>query len=305
MNSSSSLYIIGNGFDRHHNIPSDYRDFGHYLETVDSDTYLEVETYFSVDDDFWWEFEKQLANFDADTVIDYASQFLMPYGAEDWSDSGHHDYQYELDRVVETISTTMRRRFAEWIRQLPIPTAASFSGKLLPLDPSARYLSFNYTQTLQQTYSIPDSQILYIHGNASNPTDQLILGHGWRRTPTDSLNHGIDQAEVDTRVVEGNKIVDGYFSATFKPTDQVIADQQPFFSSLKSARQIFVMGHSLSEVDAPYLAEIVRNIDASYVTWKISYRSDPTDAWEKFSRLGIDMSLATFASLDDVHQWTS
>ena len=51
--------------------------------------------------------------------------------------------------------------------------------------------------------------------------------------------------------------------------------------------------------------EIVRNIDASYVTWKISYRSDPTDAWEKFSRLGIDMSLATFASLDDVHQWTS
>lgn len=301
---NSSIYIIGNGFDRYHNIPSDYRDFGRYLEAIDPGTYREVETYFCVDDDFWWEFEMQLANFDADTVIDYASHFLMSYGAEDWSESGHHDYQYELGRIVETISTTMRRRFAEWIRQLPIPTAASFGGELLPLDPSARYLSFNYTQTLQRTYSIPDSHILHIHGNASNPADQLVLGHGWRRTPADSLNHGIDPAEVDARVVEGNEIVDGYFSATFKPTDMVIADKQSFFSSLKSVRQIFVMGHSLSEVDAPYLAEIVRNIDATYVTWKISYQNDPADAMEKFSRLGVDMSLSTFARLGDVHQWT-
>ena len=305
MNSSSSLYIIGNGFDRHHNILSDYRDFGRYLEAVDPDTYREVETYFSVDNEFWWEFEKKLANLDANTLIDYASQYRMFYGAEDWSDSGHHDYQYELSRVVETISTTMRRRFAEWIRQLPIPTAASFSGELLSLDPNARYLSFNYTQTLQQTYSIPDSQILYIHGNANNPTDQLILGHGWRRTPTESLNHGIDPAETDTRIVEGNEIIDGYFSATFKPTDQVIADQQPFFSSLKSVGQIFVMGHSLSEADTPYLAEIVRNIDAFHVTWKISYHRDPKDMWGKLSRLGVDMSLATIARMDDRHQWAS
>lgn len=43
MNTSTSLYIIGNGFDRHHSIPSDYRDFGSYLAAVDRDTYREVE----------------------------------------------------------------------------------------------------------------------------------------------------------------------------------------------------------------------------------------------------------------------
>lgn len=52
MNLSTTLYIIGNGFDRHHNIPSDCRDFGRYLKAVDRDTYREVENYFSVDDDF-------------------------------------------------------------------------------------------------------------------------------------------------------------------------------------------------------------------------------------------------------------
>lgn len=303
MNPSEYLYVIGNGFDRHHDIPSDYRDFGRYLAAVDYDTYREVEAYFNVDDEFWWQFEQQLANFDTDAAIDYASQFLMSYGADDWSDSGHHDYQYELDRVVEAISKTLQERFAQWVRQLPIPSLSSCNKGPLPLDPTAFYLNFNYTQTLQWTYGIPDSQILHIHGKASDPTDRLILGHGWERTAFDSLNHGIDMSEADIRVVEGNEIVDGYFSATFKPTAQIIAHNQTFFSNLKAIRQIYVMGHSLAEVDAPYFAEIIKNIDTSSVRWMISYHRNPPDAHAKFSKFGINMSLASFATLDDVRRW--
>jgi len=303
MSLSASLYIIGNGFDRHHDIPSDYRDFGRYLAAVDRDIYREVEAYFNVDDEFWWQFEQQLANFDTDAAIDYASQFLMSYGADDWSDSGHHDYQYELERVVEAISKTLQERFAQWVRQLPIPSLSSCFTGLLPLDPNAFYLSFNYTQTLQRTYGIPDGQILHIHGKASDPSDRLILGHGWERSASESLNHGVDISEADIRVIEGNEIVDGYFSATFKPTAQIIADNQTFFSNLNAIRQIYVMGHSLSDVDAPYFAAIIKNIDSSSVRWMISYHCNPTDAQAKFSKFGIDMSLASFAKLDDAHRW--
>jgi hypothetical protein len=303
MNPSASLYIIGNGFDRHHDIPSDYCDFGRYLAAVDRDTYRVVEDYFNVDDEFWWQFEQQLANFDTDAVIDYASQFLMSYGADDWRDSGHHDYQYELDRVIEAISKTLRKHFAQWVRQLPIPSLSSCNTEPLPLDPNAFYLNFNYTQTLQWTYSIPDSQILHLHGKASDPTDRLILGHGWERTASDSLNHGVDMSEADIRVVEGNEIVDGYFSATFKPTAQIIAYNQAFFSNLKAIRQIYVIGHSLAEVDVPYFAKIIKNIDSSSVRWMISYHCNPTDAQAKFSKFGIDMSLAIFSTLDDTHRW--
>jgi hypothetical protein len=38
------------------------------------------------------------------------------------------------------------------------------------------------------------------------------LGHAWQRTPADSLNHRTDVEDADTRVVEGNRIVDDYFS---------------------------------------------------------------------------------------------
>lgn len=219
---SSTLYIIGNGFDRYHEIPSDYRDFGKYLKKVAPDIYCEVEEYFCVDNQFWWEFEEQLAYFDADTAVENASCFLVPYAAEKWSDSYHHDYQYELSRIVNAVSLSMRNYFAEWVRQLPIPAMGTLSGMPLPLDKNARYLNFNYTQTLQQTYGIPKSQILHIHGNASNPRDQIVLGHGWNRSPCDSRNYGIKLSEADTRKIEGNKIVDDYFSKTFKPTEQII-----------------------------------------------------------------------------------
>jgi hypothetical protein len=57
-----AVYIIGNGFDSYHDIPSDYSDFGRFLEKIDPITYREVETCFAVDDGFWWEFESRLAD---------------------------------------------------------------------------------------------------------------------------------------------------------------------------------------------------------------------------------------------------
>jgi hypothetical protein len=223
----------------------------------------------------------------------------MSYGVEDWSDAGHHDYQYELERVVEAISSTMLERFADWIRKLPIPAADSFSGKLLPLDPGARYLNFNYTPTLQRTYGIADGQVLHIHGQAGSPTDQLVLGHGWRRTPTDSLNYGVVGEDADTRVLEGNRIVDDYFSATFKPTDKIIHQQQPFFHSLKNGAPNSRDGTFSSDVDAPYFEEIIKNIDPSVVRWKISYHGTPASALASMSELGIDPTLSTFARLSE------
>ena len=112
------LYIVGNGFDLHHGVKSSYAAFGEYLREVDSDTYAQLERYFTVDEQFWGEFEEQLAHLDTDSLLDDATVFLASYGADDWSDSGHHDYEYELDRVVSAISSTLRLRFSEWVRKI-------------------------------------------------------------------------------------------------------------------------------------------------------------------------------------------
>lgn len=293
------LCIIGNGFDVHHGIPSNYRQFGDFLRRHDNATYELVERYFAVDDDFWSEFEARLAAFDADTLIDNASNFLVAYGADDWSDAYHHDYQYELNRVVEGISVTMKARFAEWIAQLPIPGIESVRDKLVHLNMNASFLSFNYTPALGEIYGIAVENVFHIHGCASDPVSKIVLGHGWSPESKGSLNRGVNFEEADTRIVEGNHIIDRYFVATFKPTEEIIAHNQPFFAALAGVERISIMGHSLADVDLPYLLEIVRRIDARRVKWKVSYHDRPDAVRSQFAKLGIPESLVEFVRLSE------
>jgi hypothetical protein len=296
---NATLYIIGNGFDLHHGIPSSYKAFGQFLEREDKETFRFVDRYFSVDADFWSEFEERLASLDTDTLIDDVSQFLVSYGADDWSDAYHHDYQYEITRVVEAISKTMRARFGDWIRQVRIPEPSAIGPLSLPVDPEATFLNFNYTASLQRLYSVPSAHILHIHGAASDATEQLVLGHG--RRPEENLDRyrfESDPKAADMRVVEGVGIVDDYFKETFKPTERIIRKNCAFFEGLAGIERILVMGHSLAEVDYPYFHKVVRHIDRSRVRWKISYRDDLDVKQARFLDLGVDLSLAEFLPLD-------
>lgn len=297
---SGKLYIVGNGFDLHHGIPSSYRAFGEFLRDHDPRTFDFVERYFDVSADFWAEFEERLASFDTDTLVDDASQFLVGYGAEDWSDAYHHDYQYELDQVVEAISKTMRSRFGDWIRQLQIPDPSDITALRLRVDTSAAFLNFNYTPSLQRLYGVPNSHVLHIHGSASDINAQLVLGHGWK--PPEALDPYRFEQEpeaADMRVVEGQRTIDNYFKDTFKPTELIIRDNRAFFESLANVEKVFVMGHSLSEVDHPYFHEVLRYTCASRVKWKVSYRGDLSGPRSRLEELDIDPTTVEFLSLID------
>lgn len=300
--SINTLYIIGNGFDLHHGVESSYADFGKYLKKVDPDTYEAVDKYFYIDDPFWNEFEERLAHFDAASAIEDASDFLMPYGAEDWSDAGHHDYEYELEQIISKISSTMRIRFADWIRQLQIPSLAKSGVTPLPIDRSGVFLNFNYTDTLSSLYGVPPARVLHIHGQARDVTSEIVLGHGWRRTEADSLNHRADPETMDPRVWQGNFMVDDYFAKAFKPTEKIIRANEPFFSSLSDVETVLVMGHSLGEVDWPYLHLVLRNVSPA-AQWRLSYYGNPQHTQGAAARMGIDMSRVAFHTLAEVEAW--
>ncbi|RTE88967.1 bacteriophage abortive infection AbiH family protein [Bradyrhizobium sp. LVM 105] len=295
-----TLYIIGNGFDLYHGIPSSYKAFGEYVRRSDAKTYEVVDKYFAMDAQFWAEFEDRLASFDSDSLIEDASNFLVGYGADDWSDAYHHDYQYEIQQAVEAISTTLRLRFAEWIRQLPVPFAFEFSGQRVPVDPSAIFLNFNYTPSLQRLYGVPDSNVLHIHGAAANPTETLVLGHGWQPDPNpDPYRFERDPEDADMRVVEGQGIVDDYFRDTFKPTAKVIEKNAVFFAGLSDVDRIVVMGHSVSEVDHPYFEEVIARIDVNRVRWKVSYYGDLDGLRQRTGSLGVPSHLIEYALLNE------
>lgn len=295
------IFIIGNGFDLHHGIPSRYKDFGAFLNREDRNIFDVVDRYFDIDESFWSDFETRLANFDMDRLTDDASAFLVSYGADDWSDSYHHDYQYEIEQATLAISQKMRDYFSNWVRQLPIPTASTYSKPLLNIDKNAVFLNFNYTSTLQSLYGINGKQILHIHGMADNETRDIVLGHGWDPGEKQSPYRIYVQPEdADIRVVEGQSLIDEYFRSTFKPTEEIIKNNAPFFLSLKMINEVIVFGHSLSEVDLPYF-EKIKNSVSQDATWDVSFHSNGEDQkhTETLINLGVDKTKITTFRLED------
>jgi hypothetical protein len=292
------LYVIGNGFDLHHRMATRYRNFGEFLRCNYAELREVVDDYFPDDEgDFWSRFEENLASLDADTLESEFEGLVVPYGAEDWSDAFHHDYAYELDRVVRALSEDLLDAFGEWIRSIEIPARASVSELLLEIDPAAKFFSFNYTNTLQQIYGVPDSQIWHIHGSAAGPSP-LVLGHGWHRKPEERRSARLDPEFDDTRVVEGAQIIDRYFERTFKPTARIIADERVRFDEISDVDFIRVLGHSLSDVDLPYMAQIVASAKPC-AQWRISCFGSPTSLEIQFSKFGA-RGRATFWPIQEV-----
>ncbi len=287
------LYVIGNGFDLWHDIPSGLAQFKQYVQATDRDVYQEVEDYLPTQED-WSDLERALADMDVDALIDNLGHFMGSYGAEDWSDAGHHDFQYEVQNAVERLSTGLRLRFSEWVRKLPIPSPATARKRLTTLDTDAVFFTFNYTSTLGSLYGVPPEHILFIHGCADRADDDLVLGHAWHPQTRKSLNDRSDIEDIDTRLMEANDTIDGYFSTTYKRSADLIAQHRGFFEALTDIRQVIVLGHSLSDVDAAYFMALLEQRSVAEAAWFIACRS-PADWPEKQSlltHLGVDSNRA-------------
>lgn len=285
---SDRLYIVGNGFDLYHRIPSTYRHFAGWLAETDHHIFRLVEEYFSADDEFWADFEQRLAEFDADQAVQYAMQFH--------SDERHGDFQYECEQIATGLSAGLRGRFSEWIRRLPIP-ARSDVARPIVIDSNARFLSFNYTPTLERIYGISRHQVLHIHGYGGDPTDTLILGHGWERSPEDNLNCEPMGPDDDWRIRDGMDYLDDYFAETFKPTVELIAKHDTFFRDLAPVRDIFILGHGLSDVDEPYISEIMDRVDLRTTHWTVSVYNDLADRQARFGAYGVTPHLVRYLEI--------
>ncbi|MFO5601597.1 MULTISPECIES: bacteriophage abortive infection AbiH family protein [Klebsiella pneumoniae complex] len=252
------LYIIGNGFDIRHGLPTRYKHFKSYVAKNDKELYDAIEEYIPAGDE-WNELESALGEIDYELILQNSEMFLVTYNTEDWSDAYHHDYQYEVDKITRMLSARLKEQFADWVKGINIADAYNSEQYIPPIPRESLYFSFNYTNTLQQIYAVPDAQIMHIHGNCSYDED-LILGHSFRVEKSLNPYIGPDQ---DIRIAEAYDSIDKYFGNTFKPSEDIIKEENVFFSSLKNVDEVIVLGHSLAEVDGEYFAEINKNIPKS------------------------------------------
>ncbi|WP_454225787.1 bacteriophage abortive infection AbiH family protein [Providencia huashanensis] len=273
MGKTMRLYIIGNGFDIRHGLPTGYKHFKSYVAKNDQELYDSIEEYIPAGDE-WNELESALGEIDYELILQNSEMFLASYNTDDWSDAYHHDYQYEIDKITRMLSARLKKQFADWVKGINIADADNSEQYIPPIARESLYFSFNYTNTLQQIYAVPDEQIIHIHGNCSYD-DDLILGHSFRVEKSLNPYIGPDQ---DTRIAEAYDSIDEYFGNTFKPSEDIIEDiikeERVFFSSLKNVDEVIVLGHSLAEVDGKYFAEINKSIQEN-ARWIVAlYRGE-------------------------------
>ncbi|RAJ97086.1 bacteriophage abortive infection AbiH family protein [Aliidiomarina maris] len=291
------VFIIGNGFDLHHGLPTRFEDFRAFVLKRKPQLVVTAEKYLCGLRGNWSNLEEAFANFDEDSLIDEASYFLKSCGDDDWSDSFHHDYQYEMNLVVKSVSSELKAYFYEWLCSIET-NEIDDSQKLHFNDDHSLFLNFNYTPVLQDFYSIEDDQILQIHGSIYDGEDGIVLGHGW--SPQHRFSSGNDFTNMeDVRVLEGQEIINGYFESTFKPTADILSLNAEFFKRIAYTKTIHVLGHSLSMVDLPYFKAVADATSAGQPRWYVSYYSESEKRrhQQTMASLGVDEKTIEFQAL--------
>ena len=142
-----TLFVIGNGFDLFHDIPSTYMHFYHWLKFKGEDEFIsKMEKFFPsmANGEFmlWKDFERALGQFDINEI------FEDTIGEIDRKlDERTKVVAIEqLAPIVKQIKPLLRK----WIEQIDL----SKVKPQLSLPQDSWYISFNYTLTLEKVYKM-------------------------------------------------------------------------------------------------------------------------------------------------------
>lgn len=285
------LFIIGNGFDIAHGLPTRYSDFQDYLMEnypEASDEYLSVPESIIMPDGS----EK----YNDDEVVGFLLKIITEAEAtgEKWSDLENtlglldfdecfDDWDYEEDenewhevcrneQISGDISGSVRmikEYFKDWIETIDLSNAEINQNFYNLIDHNNDlFLTFNYTETLEYIYGAKN--VYHIHGRQG---EDLVLGHG---------NHMDYYDEHMTRNIGSENYLSELQATLKKDTEVVINKNKSLFKILSEVEQIYSYGFSFSDVDMVYIKEICNASQTNNITWYIhDYDSEKFDSFRE------------------------
>ena len=300
------LFVIGNGFDLRHKLPSRYSDFRIWLfsnykiskkEIYDvppySTNFRNIESFSEHDfacyflkliDDAcanidgileyrdWSSFEEALGYLDWTSILDGAELIYDKDGDLDPFNAGNNIE--DTANKVYSSCYVLNRLFKKWIESIEVKVSSCLKDKIFDsLDNcDCLYLSFNYTSTLETIYDIKD--VKHIHGYI-NYFDDLVIGHG---------NNDFNRSYFENNYLAANaeKPIENTFNYFKKKTLEIININQDFFSGLSGVNEIFIYGCSLNEIDKPYFIEIFKNIERDVMVHLYVYEDEEYKKKEEY-----------------------
>lgn len=253
---ANTLYIVGNGFDLMHRVPSSYYYFRDSLGKKNRlrDT---IETALTAED-IWADFENALGSLNLDLMAGRhtVDMWLDDFGF--YEDGGAAEFNMAVEAAAAPVSSLVEKlqpAFHRWVNSLKIGTDDKPLADLI--HPDGKVLNFNYTEFVETLYGVHD--ICYIHGSRKKK-EKLILGHrpGASGVFHEKKKKARSYRQAVTGVAQDNvfDLIGQYDEELTKNSQEIIRNHQAFFEELKGIQQIVVIGHSISRVDWDYFAEV-------------------------------------------------
>lgn len=278
----NKLFLIGNGFDIDHDLKTSYEDFRQYLlennpeinmnylvvpeETMQPDggiTYNENEVLSML----FYLINEAESNTEKWSDIECSLGCLNFDEAFEWWDIRDKEGDIDLPKTarrnegiasqLEIPTLTIQNLFTEWIDTIEIDLVVPKEEFRRLVDINDCFLTFNYTETLEEVYEVPQENICHIHGKQG---EEIFFGHG-------NLE---DNTELYMRKYIGSENSLNKINRELrKQTEAALINNRVFFDNLvgTDVKEIYSYGFSFSEVDKIYLKEIFNKIDTENIIW--------------------------------------
>ena len=247
-----TLYIIGNGFDLAHGILSKYKHFCCWLNLNGYEQYANsLQKMFprldSHIDCLWCNFENALETMD----LPYLCKQYVPIPNDNLNEKEWNNNILLAGESVKEIILNIPVLLKDWARHIGIDVMPHFSN----LSVLSKYLSFNYTLTLESVYKISLQNVCHIHGRV-NGDSKLIVGFNSPKSTYNLPARSDEDEKAQALFVQSQ-------NSLVKPTHQQIQKHREFFDSLSQIDRVIVIGHSMAHVDLRYFGEVKRLVKAN------------------------------------------
>mgnify|MGYP000022495503 FL=1 len=302
------LVIIGNGFDIAHNLKTSYWDFREFLKKEREQFLYAFERMYNIfPPDFsdprmgadaeerwnkkiksilWEEFETEIGKPNIAEMLD-ASESILEQMDLDGGNIGIEDTMDEYWRLEYGFVQKFQLYVKEWIEKISTNHVKPIKDGIID-DEESFYMSFNYTDTLENVYHIEN--VLHIHGGVDRVSwVEPIMGHCNTKDIEYYKNKAIEADECfDEGSASINHAVVNYLKSIYKNTDKIIEANIPFFDKLKDVEEVTVIGWSAGQADIPYLKKIFESIMENTV-WHVYWYDNKakTSLIAAFDEVGI------------------
>ncbi len=248
-----TLYVIGNGFDLHHGMKTSYADFHSYVKNE----YSSWAYFFSyiypngVGCSPWSDLEGALGLFD---IIEIYNNLTEDYEKEDGHEGRYFSQMEDTPEILlRPMYENFRKYYNGWVHSIRI--CGEKDEQIPYFCQEGLFFTFNYIETLEKLYEIPQENINYIHGRRYT-NDELIVGHN---KPCINYKNILRESDEFYKE-EPYRIMAMFFNNLKKDVDGIIRRNESYWKTLGKIDKVVVYGHSLNEIDRPYFEKIKQSI---------------------------------------------